>query len=340
MAAKESRDILRERSILVALVVQLFIAGFSTSLSVGLSGLYDPGSVGRFPPADVAFEGSPELRDLLAHAPNLRLRAVPQAEALAQFSRGDVDGVVVETQVNGTRVVSLLLQDGGIQATLLLTQLRDILQGYELQLRLAHQAELVHPVLSVESPPGRSFPFAFVYATLLPLLVFTPVVLSGAIAGDTLVQEVQTKTLGLLRSTPLSVRQILAGKLLVPVALAPLQVLLWIGLFALNGIDIAHIPMLLVVATLGAVLMASVAAAIGMGVERPSQAQAAYALAAITLVGLSLLLPRNPMNLVARLATGSIDTASWMSLAMLAMAAATAGWIGWWAARRGLARAV
>lgn len=338
LAAKETRDILRERSIIVALVVQLFIAGFSTSLSIGLSGLYDPGTVGRFPPAQVAFDGTPELGALLGTARNLRVQTTASSDAIARFNQGQVDGVVLETVSNGTHRISLLIPDGGIQATLLLTQLRDLLQTYELQLRRAHQADLVHPVLAVEAPAGRSFPFGFVYATLLPLLVFTPVVLSGAIAGDTLVQEVQARTLGVLRSAPISVRQLLAGKLLAPIVLAPLQVLLWIGLFALNGIPVGHVGLILAVATLAAILMASLAAAIGLGVPRPSQAQAAYALVAILVVALSLLLPRDPMGLVARLATGSVDAASWGSLAWLLAAAAGAALLGLRFARRGLAR--
>jgi ABC-type Na+ efflux pump permease subunit len=232
--------------------------------------------------------------------------------------------------------VSLLVPDGTIQGTLLLTQVKGLLQDYEHDLRQERQDRLEQQVLEVTpSPPSGGGSFAFVYASLLPLLVFTPIFLSGAIAGDAFVQEVQSRSLLVLRSSPLSGSALVAGKLLVPVVLAPLQVLLWIGLFALNGLPVHNLAILLVLAALLALLMASLSIALAAWVRHEGQVQAAYALLVLLMAVASLLMPHNPLNLVALLATGALPRTAWLTLGLLAFVSlAVPAWALPFAARR------
>lgn len=330
VAGKDLRDVLRERSILASLVVQLFVAGFSTFLSVGLTGLYDPSSVDAFPDADAGYAGPGGFDDYLEDAPNLDVARLDAAAGLEAFRAGRLGMLVEETVADdGTRTITLLLSEGTLQTTLLLTQAKGLLQEYEHDLRVANQAELDQEVLRVDAPEGgRAASFGFVYGTLLPLLVLTPVFLCGAIAGDAFVQEVQTRTLLLLRASPLSVTQVLAGKLLLPVALAPLQVLLWIGLLALNGIDVHGLLPLLLLATLLALLLACLGIALAAWVRKEGQVQAAYALVVILLGVASLLLPHDVLNLVALLSSGPAPPSAWATLAILGGAAAASAAVG------------
>ena len=340
VAGKDLRDILRERSILASLVVQLFVAGFSTFLSVGLTGLYDPASVEAFPRAEVGYAGpdGPGFDDYLGVERNVQLVPTTAQDGLAAFRDGRLAALVEETldSPNGTRSVTLLMADGTLQTTLLLTQMKGLLQDYEHDLRVANQERLDQRILRVEAPPGgRAASFGFTYGTLVPLLVLTPIFLSGAIAGDAFVQEAQTRTLLLLRASPLSVTGVLAGKLLVPVVLAPLQVLLWIGLLRLNGIAVHLLWAVLLLTTLMALLLASLGIALATWVRKEGQVQASYALVVILLAVASLLLPHDVLNLVALLSSGTPPPSAWVTFGILGLAASLCAGLGLpFAARR------
>lgn len=337
LAGKELRDILRERSIVVAIVVQLFIAGFSAFLSAGLSGLYDPSAPHVLPAVDVGYAGPGGFDHYLVAHPNLHVHTIDVATGRSEFAAGRLNAVIEETGTsNGVRTISLLLPDGTIEGTLLLTQLKSLLQDYEHDLRLQRQDRLHQTILEVTPAlPSGSSSYAFVYANLLPLLVFTPIFLSGAIAGDAFVQEVQSRSLLVLRSTPLSGSALVAGKLLVPVLLAPLEVALWVFLFALNHMVVHGLVALLTLTALLTLLMASLSIALASWVRHEGQVQAAYALLVLLLAVSSLLLPHNPLNLVALLATGSVPWRGWLTFGLLGLVSlAVPVWALPFAARR------
>jgi ABC-type Na+ efflux pump permease subunit len=329
VAGKELRDILREKSIVVALLVQFFIAAFSAFLTVGLLGLYDPGSVASQPRADVSYQGPGGFDAVLRTARNIRLEAFT-SNSLADFNTGRLEAMVQETVASdGTRVVTLLVPEGELQATLLVTQFRDLLQAYEHHLRLEGQDRLEHRMLELPASVRQGVvPYPFVYATLVPLLFMTPVFLSGAIAGDAFSSEVQNRTLLLLRSAPLSVPRILLGKMLVPLLLAPAQFLLWCGLLALNGLPVAGLGWLVLLSLALTLLLCSLGFALAARLRREGPTQAAYALVAIVLSVGSLFLPRDVMNLIARLGTGDLDGTALLTLGLLSLVAVVACVLG------------
>lgn len=325
IAGKELRDVGREKSILIAVAVQFFIAAFSTFLLFGLTGLYDPGSLTDAPDADLAYVG-PGGFDAYLDQPNLDVEPFTEEGALRSFGSGALDGVVFEhyDDANATRQVTLLLPDGELRAVLLVTQLQGALADYEQDLREARQDRLEQEVVHLDTDVAPERPYGFVHATLLPLLVLAPVFISGAIAGDSFEQELQTKTLLLLRSAPVGPASILAGKLLVPVLLAPLQVLLWVGLLWLNGLPVQNVTWLLGVTAVLALLLSAVGLLVSILVRREHQTQEVYALVALLLGGLSLFLPRDPLNLVARIGAGSAAGSDAWTTGLLAVLAALA----------------
>ncbi|HUR60960.1 MAG TPA: ABC transporter permease [Candidatus Thermoplasmatota archaeon] len=329
VAGKELRDILREKSIVVALLVQFFIAAFSAFLTVGLLGLYDPGSVASHPPATVAYEGPGGFGKVLGSARNLRL-TVDATDALQGFEEGRFDAVVQESiDPDGVRAITLLVPEGELKSTLLVTQFRDLLQTYERDLREARQGNLTHRMLELPATVRQGVvPYPFVYATLVPLLLLTPVFLSGAVAGDAFSSEIQNRTLLLLRSSPLSLQRILLGKMLVPLLLAPLQFLLWAGLLALNGLPVLGLGWLVLLSLALTLLLCSIGFTLAARLRRDGPTQAAYALVAILLSVGSLFLPRDILNLIARLSTGNVDLTALATLGLLWLAAIVACLLG------------
>ena len=335
IAGKELRDLAREKTLLVAVVVQLFVAGFSAFLLVGLQAVSDPGHGGAFPDMRVAYVGPGGFDEHLpGHGVAVRHMEGPQA--LQAWRDGDFD-VVVEEQVADVRTITVLVADGDPVATLHVTRLKGLLQDYEQQLRQQEAGRLETQLLVLEPGPAAK-PIAFAYATLLPLLVLVPVFLAGSIAGDAFSQEVQQRTLLLLRSTPARVADIVGGKLIVAVLLAPLQVALWLALYAANGFAVQNTVLLLAFATALALLLAAVGLAIAVWVRNEGQTQAAYAFVAIGLGVASLALPRDPLNTIAWLATGAIDAATWATLAMVAATSIVVTIAAVWSATVAIAR--
>lgn len=291
----------------------------------GLVGLYDPEAAEGQPPGRVAYVGPGGFDDHLRDASNLRVERVSLEAALAQFRAGEVDGVVEELAgpAGGARNVTLLLPDGELRTSLLLGQLKGLLRAYERDLRLERSERLETPVLYVEGPDDASPYYAFTYGVLIPLLLLTPAFLGGAIAADSIVQEIQTRTLQSLRAAPVSAAGLLAGKLLVPVLLAPAQFLLWAILLRLNGLLLANLFVLLAFAAALALLLASASALIAVWARDEGRTQALYALFVLVALAASNLLPQSPFNVVARLAAGAADPGSYAVVAGAGVLAAS-----------------
>lgn len=330
LAEKEARDILRERTIVLAVLVQLFVAAFSAFLAVGLLVLYDPGAVGRTPEMQVGYAGPGGFDDAIADAPNLELVRVDPEEGRERFRAGELDALARERYANasGIRTVSLLLPEGEVQTSLLVSELKTALDEYEHELREQRAERLQHPVLSVETGADPQVSFTFAYSVLIPLLVATPVFLAGAITADALSDEINEGTMLVLRASPLTPGEIVVGKLLAPVLLVPAQVALWLGLLWANGIPVANLPAILLASTALGAMMAAFGTLVASLLKREGPTQAAYTLLVLALALLSLLLPQDPANLIARAGVGTLNAASWLTIgiyvtvATLALAAA------------------
>lgn len=333
LAGKELRDVLRERSLVTMVLIQFFIAGFSAFLMVGLSGLYDPASVQGAAFAEVAYSGPGGFDAYLEDAGNLELVRVDAEEARQRFEDGEV-GIVVEEDYDPTlaheRVITLVVPADEVQTSLIINQLKELLLQYERELREDRQERLQQEVIYADNDALARTDAIFGYTVLLPLLVLTPVFLSGAISTDAFSQEIESHTLGLLRASPMGTGTLLLGKLLVPILLVPLQAGLWMLLLQTNGFPVENVGTLLLLVTVMGVAVCGLAVLIAFHVRQAGQAQTLFALLSLALALLSLLLPRDPLNLVARLGTGVLDdVALWTLLILSAFAALVAAFTYW-----------
>ncbi|MFB6271174.1 MAG: ABC transporter permease, partial [Halobacterium sp.] len=198
------------------------------------------------------------------------------------------------------------------------------LSEFERDQRRAFASSLSRQPLDL--PPERDANpyFSFTYTVLLPLLSFLPAFISGSVMADTLAEEAERGTLELLRVAPLSLPEIVDGKALALVALAPAQVALWLALLSYNGTPVSNpLAVLGLVTGVAAVLVAGGAAlALGIGARR--EAQLLYSFGALAAFGLASLLPQSPQNVVARLAVGSPDAVTWLSVVGVLAGAAVA----------------
>jgi len=309
VARRELASLRSEKTIVLAILIQLFIAAFSSFLAVGLVSLYDPGSVSEGFVVEFAVTG--EAGDDLAPVIEREggWRAVEYGSygaAMDAFRGGEVHAVLhVDRLPNGRADVEAVVPDGNIRTTLVVTQVRDALDAFERAERQRLDSRLERT--PVELPrDGESSPyFGFTYTVLLPLLMFLPVFLSGSVAVDAIAEEYDRGTLELLRVTPLTGTDIVDGKLAAMGALAPLQAGAWLALLSLNGTAISNAAeILLVVAgfSVGVVAMGAFAA---LRFRDRKQAQFLFSMGILVVFSATYLLPEPPANTVAKLAIGS-----------------------------------
>ena len=124
-------------------------------------------------------------------------------------------------------------------------------------------------------------------------------------AADAVTEELDAGTLDLLRVTPLSAVEIVEGKMLAMIALAPAQAAAWLALLRLNGTLVARPLAILAVATATATVLVVVGTGLALWLRDRQSAQLVYSVAVIVLFVAASALPETPPNAVATLAVGS-----------------------------------
>jgi ABC-type Na+ efflux pump permease subunit len=309
VATRELASLRSEKTIVLALLIQLFIAAFSSFLVVGLVSLYDPGATEGSYTVDVGVAGnaSEEVSPVVAAGDNREARTYPsRTAALQAFERGTVDALLIANgSASGRTSVEAIAPDGDFRTTLVVVQLKDALADLERDRRVALAHRLDRRPLDVPSRVNANPYFGFTYTILVPLLAFLPAFISGSVAADSLAEELERGTLELLRVAPLSLAEIVDGKALAMVALAPAQAALWFGFLTLNGTPVANpLLVLVIVAAVTAVLVGG-GALLALWAGRRREAQLVYSFGALAFFGGATLLPENPPNAVAKLAVGS-----------------------------------
>ncbi len=329
VARRELGSLRSEKTIVLALAIQLFIAAFSSFLVVGLVSLYDPGAVDGYE-TEVAVTGD-DTETLLAVA-NERdgvtaERYADRGAAYEAFDAGAVSAVLDANRNDDGRLsVRVTAPEEGIRTTLLVVQLRDTLQQVERveRQRNADAGRLERSPVPVPNEIEASPYVGFTYTILLPLLCFLPVFISGSIAVDSLIEERQRGTLELLRVAPLSLAEVIDAKLLAIAALAPVQAIAWLALLAVNGTAIAGPAALVVLVAALSLLVVTGGVAVALWAPDRRQAQLLYSVAVVGALVVATVLPEHPANTVAKFAIGNPTTTTWGLLAgycLLAVAA-------------------
>lgn len=314
----------REKTIVLALVIQLFIAGFSSFLLVGLVSMYSPASVsGGGVAIGVTGDTSEDLIASIEGEGDWEVvRYDSETAARDAFERGRADTVfLTESSADGTVFVEALIPDESVRSTVIVVQVREALTVYERHQRAAISHRLTRKPIPVPDLPDQRPTFAFTYTVLLPLLMFLPVFISGSVAADTITEEIDAGTLELLRVTPMSLVQIIDGKMLAMIGLAPVQAAAWLGLLIVNGTGIANVLPLLGFVTASAVIVVGLGASLALLLETRQAAQLIYSLGIILVFLLAGLLPESPPNLVAKLAIASPSTISYSLVVLYGLVA-------------------
>ncbi|MGM0447658.1 MAG: ABC transporter permease, partial [Methanobacteriota archaeon] len=135
IAGRELSGLRAEKTILLAIGIQLFIAMFSSFLVVGLVSMYDPGALdGAEIEVAAAGDAVADLERAAAEVPGASVTPYDDAGAArSAFERNAADAVVVTSRTDGGRVsAAVTAPDSTVETTVIVVQLRELLRTYEL----------------------------------------------------------------------------------------------------------------------------------------------------------------------------------------------------------------
>ena len=323
IARKEFRGLFNERTILLAILLQLFIALFSSFLMVGLTSMYDPSSLSKYSRFryNVAYAGndSPVL-DYLTTSRDFRVYPMNLSEGVAALKERKLSAViwVPDTPPDAEEPVKITLftLQNDLQSAIVDVKIKDIFLKYEADLREVRAGRLHdEPVpLAIPKATGGGDFYEFVYGLLIPLLVFMPAIIASALVIDLLTEEYQHETLETLISTPVTFTEIVWGKVLACELMVPVQACAWILLLMINGIAIENAALILVQVSVTSFVLVLLGTLTALHYRERTAAQFIFSTALVIVMLLGLALPDNPFNLLTRLAIGTAGMEQWVVL--------------------------
>ncbi|QLC51036.1 ABC transporter permease [Methanolobus zinderi] len=336
IARKEFSELMHEKTFILSVLIQLFIASFSTFLVIGLTSFYDPTAMGdmELQGTKIAVVGTDdnELYNLLQESKlNTKLYS-DLTPAYTDFYERRMDAIIIipsgPPQGEDILNVEIYLPKSEIKSTLISMQLKEPLEQFEQQVRDIRTQRLsgYSPIdvnIIKRGINTSSTYFEFVYVALLPLLVFTPAFISGGLIIDFITEEYERKTMELLLASPASLLDIVSGKVLLATAIVPLQSFAWMLLLRLNWIRISNFFEILLVVTIIGLILVLLSSSIALTFKDRGVSQLLYSMILIFLFMVSYLFTNSPLNLVTRLSIesiGSMESGIWILIYSLVAA--------------------
>ncbi len=319
ISRREYKALLLEKTFVLSVLVQLFLASFSVFLVVGLTSFYDPMALQGMQMTEskigVIGDSGGELFKLMDISDLEPVQYADFGEAYNDFYDREIDAIIniPNETAEGNDLINLdiYLPRSELKATIVSLQLKKPLEKFEQSVRSVRTMRLDgYTPLDIQIIRGNrgssSSKLEFIYVALLPLLMFTPAFISGGLVIDMITEEFERKTLELLLASPVSLLDVVGGKTLVSTAIAPVQSLAWMLLLELNGIQINNFTEILLLVTMISLILVTAGSMIAVLCKERGTAQLFYSLVLILLFMLSYLYTNSPLNLVSRLALGSI----------------------------------
>lgn len=320
---KDLSGLFNERTILLAILLQLFIALFSSFLMVGLTTMYDPSALEGYSRIryNIGYAGQDSgLKTYLEESRQFRIYDMDLSPAVAALKERKLSAVLYVPAIDpggeDAAKITLYLIQNDIQSAIVNVKLKEAFLDYEQNLRSARFDRLDVVPIDLEFPDvqGTNF-YEFIYGLLIPLLLFMPAIISSALIIDLITEEYQRGTLETLVSTPLHISDVIWGKILACEVLVPIQAGAWVALLSLNGIFIENIVQILLQVSSFSLVLILIGALAALYYRERSTAQFVFSTVVVILILLALAFQGNPLNLIALLATGAPAAGSYAVLA-------------------------
>ncbi|HLO17848.1 MAG TPA: ABC transporter permease, partial [Anaerolineales bacterium] len=293
---KELGSVLRDRTILIAILLQLFIASFSSGLLLGMLSLYDADTIirdsGSWIKIGVVEAADTPLDTILTQRGLTVIPFGTLTQAESAFYEGKVSAIVdTPRDANGITEVKLYLPDSDTVSSLIRMVVQEPLKQYENYVRAQKGVEVHYTDLQGE--PSTSF--EFVYSVLLPMLMFFPAFVAGSLSIDSLTEEFENNTMQTLLSAPLTVNGMVSAKIASVLILSSLQCGAWLVLLKLNGVAIQNTGWIFLLALIVSGITSTSAALGAVLLKDRERSQFIYALVLLGAAAISNLLNLSPI---------------------------------------------
>ena len=308
---KELVSVIRDRTIVISILIQLFIASFSSALLLGMLSLYDSDTILQFSGAGIRIgvvSSDNMLGSLMSERGLQTIQYTTLMDANAAYYRGEVLAIVDTPQdANGLTQIKLYLPESDTASSLIRMVIQEPLKQYENYLR--EQKGIDVRYTDLKGKPSTSF--EFVYSVLIPMLMFFPAFVAGSMSVDSITEEVENNTLQTLLSAPLTLNGMIGAKIVASVILAILQCIAWLTLLQLNGTAIQNTGWILTLALIVAGITSTSAALGAVLLKDRERSQFIYSLILLAAAAISTLLNLSPITTMSRLAVGDAYTSGW-----------------------------
>jgi len=313
---KELASVIRDGTIVISILIQLFIASFSSALLLGMLSLYDSDTILQFSGGGIMIGavGTPDDPSNHLLTPFLVKRGLAVvtfptlADAEAALYRGEVLAIVdAPRDANGLTEIKLYLPESDAISSLVRMVIQEPLKQYENLLRAQKGINVRYADLKGKA----STSFEFVYSVLIPMLMFFPAFVAGSMTIDTITEEVENNTLQTLLSAPLTIKGMIGAKIVASVILSITQCIAWLSLLQLNGTAIQNTGWILLLALIIAGITSTSAALSAVLLKDRERSQFIYSLALLAAAAISILLNLSPSTTISRLAIGDAYTSGW-----------------------------
>jgi ABC-type Na+ efflux pump permease subunit len=324
IAKKEFKGLMNERTILLAVLLQLFVALFSSFLMVGLTSMYDPASLSQYSHYryNIGYAGNDtQMLGYLQESRDFRVFKMELSPAVAALRERKLAAVIYVPDTlpdadDPIKITMYTLQND-LQSAIVDVKLKDVFLRYESNLRKIRADRLDEQPVPIQIPrtSGGDF-FEFVYGLLIPLLVFMPAIIASALVIDLITEEYQHETLETLVSTPVTFTEMIWGKVFACELLVPIQAGAWLVLLIVNGIAIQNAGLILLQVTITSFVLILLGTLTALHYRERTAAQFIFSTALVVVILFVLALPMNQLNLLTRLAVGTAGVEQWLILAV------------------------
>lgn len=342
LVRKEFSSLSKERTLPFTIAIQLLTVLLSVSLASSFAfsaggGEFETGSI------TVVVQGQGDTTMTLASSLSdrglyvLRVDTIEEANDLMANSRIDLDIRVSGDELGGSNpiFVSLRMRDSPIASTLIRFSKESLedLQLVARQVRLDSVTVVEENLLaSFEtrplngkqplSPVASFYAFETTYAIMIPLIFSLPALISGGLAMDSLTQERERRTLGVLLATPVTRLSIYSSKLFLYLLLGIIQTVVWMLILQTMGITIANPTNILVLSSLMLTMFVLLGGVISARFKTKTLTQLAYSVVATVLAMSWFAMAGSPINMMVKLAAGTISFLEFDSILFVVFLAA------------------
>lgn len=302
---RELKGVTKEKTIMLAIIIQFFLASFSSVLLIGIMSFYDPSSIGQTTQISIEVgvvgDTNSPLVDFLGQK-NLGVTSFSDvADAEDAFESGYVDTVLFIPEGNdGVVDMKLILPELDAMETVILMVLQEPLERYENYLREINGVQLNY--MNLTGKPHTTY--EFLYSLIVPMLMLFPAFIAGSIVVDAVAEEFENKTFDILQSAPVSVNELFASKMAAAIVTSVVQCAMWAGLLRLNNLLIQNLGLVLLLSLILTAFISVGAAIIALYFKDRERSQFIYSIVLIAVAGMSYLFDPSPFSLISRLATG------------------------------------